>query len=222
MLVVEDADSPTPAPIVHALVLRPAADATASLAEGALKGPGGEGRNSRPGQEYLPQESLSAARSAAGRGRAPVRLSGVCARPDPWVGRGRWAEGAVKDALKGTRACPRLHCSGRTNASEVPRAASARSAQISKLSAADRGTCSRTSARVRPSKRVSSWVCTSVIKIRTGHVRSSGQVQRSRRACGEAQGRGVSGPSSARITSPTVISVDRPAPTGSRRRPHVC
>lgn len=61
MLVIEDADSPTPAPIVHALVFdEPGRDG--DLPEGALKSPGSEGlghalgRNSFMKTEYLPPD----------------------------------------------------------------------------------------------------------------------------------------------------------------------
>ena len=60
-LLVEDADSPTPRPLVHAIVTDlPGRDG--ELAEGALKGPGGPGelhalgRNSFMKAEYLPPD----------------------------------------------------------------------------------------------------------------------------------------------------------------------
>ena len=61
VLVIEDADSPTPAPIVHALVFDlPPIDG--ELAEGALKSPGGEGevhalgKNTFLKKGYLPPD----------------------------------------------------------------------------------------------------------------------------------------------------------------------
>ncbi len=99
VLVIEDADSPTPAPIVHALVLDlPPADG--QLTEGALKSPGGEGEAHALGKNtffkkaYLPPDPPP--------GGGPHRyLFQVYALDRPHgleEGAGR---GAVKDALKG-------------------------------------------------------------------------------------------------------------------------
>ncbi len=61
VLIIEDADSPTPQPLVHAIAWNLPAQAR-SLAEGALKSPGSDGRNIALGKnsylctEYLPPD----------------------------------------------------------------------------------------------------------------------------------------------------------------------
>ena len=61
VVLIEDADSPTPAPLVHTILLGlPGRDG--AIAEGEMKSPGGEGRPHRLGQnsflkaEYLPPD----------------------------------------------------------------------------------------------------------------------------------------------------------------------
>ncbi len=99
VLVAEDADSPTPAPIVHALVFDlPAADG--SLAEGALKSPGGEGENHALGKNtflkkaYLPPDPPP----GGGAHRYFFQVYALDRTHGLDEGAGR---GAVKDALRG-------------------------------------------------------------------------------------------------------------------------
>ena len=98
MLVIEDADSPTPAPIVHALVLDlPAGDGT--LAEGVLPSPGAEkagpyrlGHNTFFKSAYLPPDPPP----GGGAHRYVFQVYALAKPTGLEEGAGR---GAVKDAL---------------------------------------------------------------------------------------------------------------------------
>ena len=80
VLVIEDADSPTPSPLVHAIVIGlPGRDG--GLAAGDVKSPGSAGRDHRLGQKLLPQGRLPAARSADRPRAAPLRHPGLRPRP---------------------------------------------------------------------------------------------------------------------------------------------
>ncbi len=99
VLVVEDADSPTLSPIVHALVFDlPPTDG--SLAEGALKGPGGEGeahtlgKNTFLKKAYLPPDPPP----GGGVHRYLFQIYALDQAHGLAEGAGR---GAVRDALKG-------------------------------------------------------------------------------------------------------------------------
>ena len=99
VLVAEDADSPTPAPIVHALVFDlPAVDG--SLAEGALKSPGGDGESHALGKNtflkkaYLPPDPPP----GGGAHRYFFQVYALDRTHGLDEGAGR---GAVKDALRG-------------------------------------------------------------------------------------------------------------------------
>ena len=99
VLVVEDADSPTPLPIVHALVFDlPAADG--ELAEGALKSSGGEGeahalgKNTFLRKAYLPPDPPP----GGGGHRYLFQMYALDRAHDLAEGAGR---GAVIEALQG-------------------------------------------------------------------------------------------------------------------------
>lgn len=99
VLVVEDADSPTPSPIVHALVFDlPPTDG--SLAEGALKSPAREGEAHALGKNtflknaYLPPDPPP----GGGAHRYLFQVYALDHVHDLAEGSGR---GAVKDALQG-------------------------------------------------------------------------------------------------------------------------
>ena len=99
VLVIEDADSPTPAPIVHALVFD-LAPANGELAEGALKSAGGEGETHALGKNtflkkaYLPPDPPP----GGGAHRYVFQVYALDRTHGLDEGAGR---GAVKDALKG-------------------------------------------------------------------------------------------------------------------------
>ena len=176
VLIIEDADSPTPAPIVHALVLDlPPADG--GLVENALKSPGGEGDHHLLGKNTFLKKAYLPPDPPPGGGAHRYIFQVYALDQSPGLDEGAGAWGGTRRA-QGARARPRLP------------AWHVRAAVIRfRNSRADgRGTCASTSTRLRPSKSVSSWVCTSVINTRTGQVRSSGQVQRSLRAWGEGAG----------------------------------
>lgn len=99
VLVVEDADSPTPAPIVHALVFDlPSTDG--ALTEGELKSPGGEGechllgKNTFLKKAYLPPDPPP----GGGVHRYVFQVYALDQTHGLGEGAGR---GAVKDALRG-------------------------------------------------------------------------------------------------------------------------
>ncbi len=99
VLLIEDADSPTPAPLVHTILLGlPGRDGT--LGEGELKSPDGEGRPHRLGQnsffkaEYLPPDPPT--------GHGPHRYAvQVFALDAPLVLDDKPGRGAVIEAMMG-------------------------------------------------------------------------------------------------------------------------
>ncbi len=99
VLVVEDADSPTPSPIVHALVFDlPPTDG--ELAEGALKGPAGEGEAHALGKNTFLKKSYLPPDPPPGGGvhRYVFQFYALDHAHGLDEGAGR---GAVKDALRG-------------------------------------------------------------------------------------------------------------------------
>ncbi len=99
VLVIEDADSPTPAPIVHALVFDLLA-ADGSLAEGALKGPGGEGETHTLGKNTFLKKAYVPPDPPPGGGphRYVFQIYALDQTHGLDEGAGR---GAFKDTLKG-------------------------------------------------------------------------------------------------------------------------
>ena len=99
VLVIEDADSPTPSPIVHALVFD-LSPADGVLGEGALKGPAGEGETHALGKNtflkkaYLPPDPPP----GGGAHRYVFQIYALDRTHGLEEGAGR---GAVRDALKG-------------------------------------------------------------------------------------------------------------------------
>ena len=79
LLIVEDADSPTPQPLVHAIVVGLPA-ATAPLPEAALPSRDNDGAGLPDRAQLLSAGELAAARPAAGPWRPPLCLPGVRAR----------------------------------------------------------------------------------------------------------------------------------------------
>ncbi len=79
LLIVEDADAPTPQPLVHAIVVElPAGDG--ALQEAALPSRDHDGAGLQARPQLVPAGELAAARSAARARRPSLRLPGVRAR----------------------------------------------------------------------------------------------------------------------------------------------
>ena len=100
LLIVEDADAPTPQPLVHAIVVDlPAGDG--ALQETALPSRDHDGAGLRLGRNSLPAGELAAARSAARPRRPSLCLPGVRAR----------GRSDVSRASRGARRCSRRSAS---------------------------------------------------------------------------------------------------------------